>query len=102
MELLDPDFPVTEWDRLLPQAELTLNMLHISRYNPNLSAYAYLFGQFDYNKTPVVPPGIKVLAFDGPDECPSRAPNGQVGYIVGPALEHYWCLYAYQNILCTQ
>ena len=24
---LDPDFPVKEWDRLLPQAELTLNLL---------------------------------------------------------------------------
>ena len=92
MALLDPDFPVTEWNRLLPQAELTLNMLRISRCNPNLSVYAYLFGQFDYNKTPVVPPDIKVLAFDGPDERPSWAPNGQVGFIVGPAMKHYQCL----------
>ena len=89
MALLDPDFPVTEWDRLLPQAELTLNMLRISCCNPNLSAYAYLFGQFGYSKTPVVPPGIKVLAFDGPDVHPSWAPNGQVGFIVGPVLQHY-------------
>ena len=26
----DPDFPITEWDRLLPQAEMTLNMLRTS------------------------------------------------------------------------
>ena len=31
---------VAEWDRLLFQAELTLNLLRSSRVNPKLSAYA--------------------------------------------------------------
>ena len=53
---LDPDFPAREWDRLLVQSELTLNLLRAARANPKLSAWAYLFGQFDYNKTPLVPP----------------------------------------------
>ena len=35
---LDPNFPVCEWDRLLPQAFLTLNLLRASRANPKLSA----------------------------------------------------------------
>ena len=34
----DPDFPLREWDRLIPQAELTLNLLRNSRLNPKLSS----------------------------------------------------------------
>ena len=48
---LQPFFPITEWDRLLPQAFLTLNFLRQATANPNLSAFAYLFGNFDFNKT---------------------------------------------------
>ena len=40
---LDPDFPIAEWDRLLDQAFLTLNLLRAARINPLLSAHAYLF-----------------------------------------------------------
>ena len=36
------DFPISEWDRLLPQAIITLNLLRNSRVNPKLSAYSYL------------------------------------------------------------
>ena len=68
---LDPDFPLREWDRLLLQIELTLNLLHTSKVNPKLSAYAFIFGQFDYNKTPLVPPGTKVVAHNKPSQRPS-------------------------------
>jgi hypothetical protein len=37
----DPLFPKYLWDRLLPQAELTLNLLRQSRMHPKLSAYAH-------------------------------------------------------------
>ena len=49
------------WCRLLPQALLTLNHLQQSIINPNLSAYAQINGQHDYNAHPVAPPGIQVL-----------------------------------------
>ena len=39
---IDPNFPLSNWCRLLPQAELTLNLLRPSRLNPKLSAYAQL------------------------------------------------------------
>jgi len=54
-----PDFPLNLWDKLLPQAELTLNLLRPSRIQPHLSAYAQLYGPFQYNLTPFAPPGIK-------------------------------------------
>ena len=92
---VDPDFPVREWDRLLPQAEMTLNMLRSSRINPKLSAYALLFGEFDYNKTPLVPPGTKVLAHKKPDDRASWAFNGEEGWSIGPAMQHYRCIKCY-------
>jgi hypothetical protein len=50
---VDPRFPITLWDKLLPQAVLTLNLLRTSRINPKLSAHAQLHGIFDINKTPL-------------------------------------------------
>ena len=52
----DPDFPLHLWDLLLPQAELTLNLLRGARVNPRLSAHEYLHGHYDYTATPTVPP----------------------------------------------
>eukprot|EP00957_Ditylum_brightwellii_P183858 14004641-Ditylum_brightwellii.AAC.1 len=49
------------WDRLLPQASITVNLLRTCQINPKLLAYKYLHGTFDYNATPLVPPGTKVL-----------------------------------------
>ena len=56
----DPAFPAAEWDRLLQQAEITLNLLRASRRFPSLSAYNAIHGVFDFNKTPLAPPGTKV------------------------------------------
>jgi len=58
----DHDFPLHLWCRLLPQAFITLNLLRGSRINPKLSAYAQVKGQFDYNRTPIGPPGTRVQA----------------------------------------
>ena len=47
---LPPDFPLHLWDRLVNHATITLNLLRPSKLNPKLSAYAQLYGAFDYNK----------------------------------------------------
>jgi hypothetical protein len=52
---VDKDFPLHLWDRLLPQAIATLNMMRGSRLNPKLSAWAQIHGHFDYNRTPIAP-----------------------------------------------
>lgn len=89
---IDPTFPIAEWDRLLPQAELTLNLLRNSRINPKLSSYAYLFGNFDFNKTPLAPVGTKVLVHLKPDDRSSFSPRGVDGFYIGPSLDHYRCV----------
>lgn len=87
-----PDFPISEWDRLLDQAFLTLNLLRASKVNPKLSAYAYLFGNFDFNKTPLAPPGTKAVIHSKPTQRASWDPNGKVGWYIGPSLTHYRCM----------
>jgi hypothetical protein len=69
--------------------------LHSSRVNPNLSAYAYLNGNFDFNKTPLAPPGTKLVVHLKPDQQASWAYHGKEGWYVGPAMEHYRCVKCY-------
>jgi hypothetical protein len=64
---VDPLFTLHLWDSLLPQATVSLNLLRASRLNPKLSAYAQLFGNFDYNRTPIAPPGIRTVAHENPN-----------------------------------
>jgi hypothetical protein len=68
------------WDRLLPQAEITSNLLRTSRLHPQLSAAAHFHGLMDYNKTAFAPPGCKIIAHEKPGERRTWAPHGQHGY----------------------
>jgi hypothetical protein len=57
---LDPSFPMTLWDRLLPQTILNLNLLWQAKADPSASAYQFMHGEFDYNKIPLAPLGCAV------------------------------------------
>ena len=91
----DPDFPLREWDRLIPQAELTLNLMRNSRINPRLSAWAYVFGNHDFNRVPLAPPGTKIVLHSKPSHRKSWAFHGEEGYYIGPAQDHYRCVKCY-------
>jgi hypothetical protein len=54
---LDPYLPLHLWDRMFPQAELTLNLGWTSRQHQQLSDAAHFHDMVDYNKTPFAPPG---------------------------------------------
>jgi hypothetical protein len=62
----DKYFPMHLWDRILPQAVMTLNMLRTSRINPKLSAATHIFGQYDFNRAPMAPPGTRIIAHETP------------------------------------
>ena len=85
----DPNYPIFEWDRLLNQCEITLNLLRSSRVNPKLSAHAYLHGIHDFNKVPMAPPGTKILIHANPSKRPSFAYHGSEGWYIGPSQQHY-------------
>ena len=87
----DPNFPSNLWDRLIKQAVITLNLLCPSRIHLQLSAYATVFGHFDYNCTPLAPFGTKVLVHKNPKQCGSWDDHRVVGWYIGPALYHFWC-----------
>jgi hypothetical protein len=91
---VEPTFPLQLWDRLLPQAEITLNLLRTSRLHPQLSAAAHLHGLMDYNKTAFAPPEYKIIAHEKPGKRRTWSPHGQHGYSLGPVMHHYRC----QNI----
>ena len=57
-----------------------------------MSAQAFLFGQFDFNKTPLVPPGTKVVSHSKPGNRTSWSYNGEEGWTVAPAIQHYRCI----------
>jgi hypothetical protein len=73
----DKSFPMHLWGRLLPQAVITLNMLRTSKINPKLSASTYIDGQYDYNRSPISPPGTMIIAHDTPSRSITWAPHGQ-------------------------
>jgi hypothetical protein len=58
---VDPTFPLHLSDRILTQADITLNLLQTSRLHPQLSAAAHFRGLIDYNKTSFAPPGCKII-----------------------------------------
>ena len=58
------DFPPALWDRLLPQAEITIKLLRQYNSTPNVLAYAHLSRPFDYNKIPLAPMGMSVQVYE--------------------------------------
>jgi hypothetical protein len=85
----DKSFSMHLWDILLPQAVITLKMLRTSRINPKLSAATHIYGQYDFNRAPMAPPGTRIIAHETPNRRKTWTPQGQYGWYIGPALEHY-------------
>ena len=71
----DPKFPLRLWDRHLPQALTSLNLLRGLRINPKLSAYAQLNGAFNFNCTPMGPAGTRVLVHELHEASGTWAPH---------------------------
>jgi hypothetical protein len=92
---LDSSYPMSEWDLLLPQTILTLNLLRSSRIHPSLSAHASLYGSYDFNRCPMAPPGTKIVAHVAADSRTTFGEHGKVGWYIGPSLEHYRCYKCY-------
>ena len=91
----DLRFPLHLQDKLVPQSCITINLLHNSHINPYLSAEDHLNGNFDYNTTPLAPPGTKVVAFEPPDKRNSWATHGTLVWYIGTSLHHHRCFIIY-------
>jgi hypothetical protein len=85
---MDKAFSMHLWDILLPQAEITLNMLRIYWINPKLSASTHIDGQYDYTRAPMAPPCTIITTHEIPNQRRTWATHGQDGWYIGPALEN--------------
>jgi len=83
------DFPMHLWDRLLPQAEITINLLRQSNATPTVSAYAHMCGPFDYNKMPLAPMGCNVQVHEKSDKRGTWAFHSVDGWYLATSPEHY-------------
>jgi hypothetical protein len=90
---VDQNFPLYLWDRLFPQAEITLNLLRTSRQHPQLPAAAHFHGLIDNTKKYFAPPGCKIIA---------HAPHVQHGYSLDPAMHHYICQNVYISATASE
>ena len=85
----DPNFSLYLWYLPNPHATLTLNLLRPSRLNLRLSAEAQLNGAFDFNRTPLAPPGTRVIVHKTPDNRRTWAPHGVYGWYLRLTPDHY-------------
>jgi hypothetical protein len=94
---VDPNFPLGLWDRLLQKATITLNLMRHSRLNPKVSDYAQLYGHYDFNRTPMAPPGTRIIAHEKPKQRAIWDPHGVDGWYLGPTTDHYRCYRVHIN-----
>jgi len=69
---------------------MTLNLLRTLRINPRLLAWSQVHGLFDFNRTPLAPPGTRVLVHE-PSLRGTWSPHAVDGWYLGPAMLHYRC-----------
>ena len=56
--------------------------------NPKLSAYAQLNRAFNYNTTPLAPPGCKAVAYESEAQHASWNTKGVDTWYLGAAMDH--------------
>jgi hypothetical protein len=86
---VDKECPLELWPDFLEQIELTINLFRTA--SVGISAWSALHGPVDFNKTPIAPLGVKVVAHVPADSRASWAQHGDIGFYVGRALDHYRC-----------
>ena len=80
---VDKDFHLQLRDRILKQATTSLNFLRKSRTLLHISAYNNISGEFYFNRTPLSPPGMRVIIHNIPNYRASWAPHGEDKWYIG-------------------
>ena len=90
----DRIFPANQWDRLLPQTVMTLNMVRRSRINPRLLAYQQIWGNYDFNRHPMGIVECKTIVHLRPREKPCYSLYNIDGFYIESAMD------SFQNFIC--
>ena len=83
--------PLNFWCYLIPKGCLTLNLLQKYHMKPNLLSQSQLHGIFDFNATPLAPPGKKCLLHEKKGSRESWAVIAINGWYVNRGKYHYRC-----------
>jgi len=82
-------FPLHLWCQALPQMERQLLLLRQYNTNPKISAYAYVYGQYNYDAKPFVPIGMEILVHKKPHRLKCFAEHCKKDFVLGTSFEHY-------------
>ena len=85
------NFPIHQWHKLVPQIILTLNLLRQLLVAPNILAYAYHHGNFNYNRMPLAPMGCAVQFHIKPNRCKSWGEHASDRWYLKTSPDHYRC-----------
>ena len=88
---IDKTFPKSHCDLLLPQAEITVNLLQQSTILPTMSAWEHFNGLLNFDATPLGPLGCWVLYHAKAAVRRSLDFCGNNGFYIGPAMNQYRC-----------
>ncbi|KAL7486747.1 hypothetical protein ACHAW6_012336 [Cyclotella cf. meneghiniana] len=83
------NFPLQLWDKLHPQAKITVNLLQQSNAKLTISARPQLNGPFDYNKMPLAPTVCNTQVHKKSDSHDTWAFHSVEGWYLGTSPEHY-------------
>ncbi len=86
-----PTMPIHLWCQLLPQIKRQLLVRCQSKANPNILAYAHVYGHHNYNRHPFVPIGMEALVHNQPHKCRLFAQHCRKVFVLGTSTKHYCC-----------
>ena len=84
-------FPNFLWEKLLPQTELTLNLLRQSNIASDISVWKHFNSSFNFDATPLAPLGSPIIIHNKPGNLRSWDFHCRKCFTIGPALEYYRC-----------
>ena len=87
LAVIAPDFPRNLWGLLLPQTELTLNLLRKATLYPSKLAWVYFRGPLNYDSTPLGTLGCNIIAHKKTGTRNLWYFRGTAGWNVGVALQ---------------
>ncbi len=90
------------WDRLVPQAVITLNLLRQANKTPSVSAYEFVNGNFDYNKFLLAPLGCAVEMHESTNRQKTWDPHSLSSWYLGTLTEHYRCHKIFCKKTCSE
>ena len=98
---VDNFFPINEWDALILQSVLMLNLLRQSTVAPKISAYTYHHSPFDYDRITLVLLGCTVQFHVKPNCCRTWGEHSTDGWYIGASPEHYHTHIIFVEATCT-